>query len=299
MKPPDRSHEPSAARSFLYVPGDNQGMLARALERDADAVIVDLEDGVRQADKEAARKITATWIADNHGTSTDIWVRVNPSDELLGSDLDAVVGPGLRGVYLPKAASSASIELVSDALTDLETSRGLPPNSIHIAPLLETASSILEIPAIASASRVSHLALGETDLAADLKMHPSLDGRELNPIRMAVVVASAARCLKRPIAPVLTSFQDLEALRSTSMMFRRMGYAGRAAIHPTQIKVINDAFSPSNTEIESARDILARFERAQAIGDAVTVAEDGSLIDEAVVRRARVTLDTARPGRSS
>ena len=226
---------------------------------------------------------------------TALSVRLNPSPGLLESDLGAVVGRGLVGVYLPKASSATDVQRASQMIDELEDTKGLRPGSIRIVPLLETAASVLDIPAIAASPRVSHMAIGETDLAADLGMHPSPDGHELNPIRLSVVVASSANGLKRPIGPVQTAFEDLGALRSTSLMLRRMGYGGRAAIHPSQIPVINDAFSPTQDEIESASDVLERFNAAQGVGMAVTVAEDGSLIDEAVVRRARLTLAESSP----
>lgn len=112
----------------------------------------------------------------------------------------------------------------------------------------------------------------------------------MNPIRTSIVIASAAARINAPIGPVDTAFRGLESLRSTSMAVRRMGYGGRAAIHPDQIPIINAAFSPTMEEVMFARGILDRFGAAQAAGGAVAVAEDGSFIDEAVVRRARITL---------
>jgi len=291
----DRSQHPLPARSFLYVPGDNQTMLSKALTRGADAVILDLEDGVPIAIKDTARKIVAAWIDHNRDSSTQRWVRLNPDLDLIESDLDAVVTGGLDGVYLPKVTSATDVERTSTMIGALERTRNLQPETVRIAPLLETAESILEIPAIAAGPRVSHMALGETDLAADLGMHPSPDGREMNPIRISVVVASAAHGLNRPVGPVQTAFQDLDSLHTTSEMLRRMGYGGRAAIHPTQVAIINEAFSPTGAEIAAAHDVVDRFEKARASGAAVTVAADGSLIDEAVVRRARVTIGPSRP----
>jgi len=126
-------------------------------------------------------------------------------------------------------------------------------------------------------------------------MRPSPDGRELDPIRISVVVASAAAKINPPIGPVDTKFRDLESLRATSRQLRQMGYGGRAAIHPDQIPIINEAFSPTPEELAAARDIVHRFDEAQQAGDAITLAEDGSLIDEAVVRLARLTLSHRSP----
>jgi citrate lyase subunit beta/citryl-CoA lyase len=289
------SYDPSTARSFLYVPGDSPGMLSKALTRGADAVIVDLEDGVSPSAKVSARSTASEWISNNAETSIELWVRVNPSSDLLDDDLGATVQRGLFGVYLPKASSAENVRSVAQILDRLEYAHDLPSGSIQIAPLLETASAILEMSEIAASPRVSHIAIGEADLAADLGMNPSPDGRELNPVRLSLVVASAAVGLARPIGPVQTAFEDLDSLRSTSMHLRRMGYRGRAAVHPMQIPVINETFLATRAEIDFARDVVDRFESAQADGAAVTVAQDGSLIDEAVARRARVILDELPP----
>jgi citrate lyase subunit beta/citryl-CoA lyase len=266
-------------------------MLAKALKRGADAVIIDLEDGVPASAKEDARLSASEWISDNAGSSTELWVRVNPTSELLGDDLAAAVRGGLRGVCLPKASSAAAVQNASLAIEKLESERGLPRGSVLIVPLLETASAIIEMSEIASSPRVSHMAIGEADLAADLGMNPSPDGHELNPIRLSLVVTSSACGLDRPIGSVQTAFEELDSLRSTSLDLRRMGYRGRAAVHPIQIPVINEAFSITPAEIADARDVVDRSESALAEGSAVTVARDGSLIDEAIVRRARVILD--------
>jgi citrate lyase subunit beta/citryl-CoA lyase len=287
-----RSQPPSGARSFLYVPGDASHMLAKALTRGADAVIVDLEDGVSRSAKVEARTSAAAWISKNSAESTELWVRVNPSVDLLREDLDAVVRVGLEGVYLPKASSADDKQRASTMIDELEEVRNLPRGTVSIVPLLETAAAILGMPTIAAAPRVAHMAIGEADLAADLGMHPSPDSHELNSMRTSLVVASSANGLNRPIGPVHTAFEDVDSLRTTSIELRRMGYRGRAAVHPIQVPVINEAFSATQGEVDAARDILERFESARAGGSAVTVAEDGSLIDEAIVRQARVTLGT-------
>lgn len=265
-------------------------MLSKSMQHGADALIFDLEDAVAAASKRSARDAVGSWLSGQQKTPTAIWVRVNPQADLLTDDLGAVVQPALTGIYLPKVSTPNDVEDVAEHLDGLEAGAGIEPGLLRIAPLLETAAGVLGAPAIAAAPRVSHIALGEADLAADLGMHPSPDGRELAPIRTALVVASAAAKLNPPIGPVYRAFRDLESLRETSRLLRRMGYGGRAAVHPGQIPVINEAFLPTDEELASARDLVDRLDAAQEEGRAVTVAEDGSMIDEAVVRRARQTL---------
>jgi citrate lyase subunit beta/citryl-CoA lyase len=277
------------------VPGDQPDMLAKATRRGADAVIVDLEDAVAPAAKTYARDTVGSWLSRQGESPTALWVRVNPQPDLLERDLAAVVHPVLRGVYLPKVSSTDEVEFVADRLDALEAAARIEPGRLRIAPLLETAAGILAAPRIAASTRVSHMSIGEADLVAELGMHPSPGRPELNPIRTALVVASAAAGLNPPIGPVETAFRDLDSLRTTSEALRRMGYGGRAAIHPDQIPIINAVFSPTVDELASARDIVDRFEAARREGGAVTVAEDGSLIDEAVVRLARITVASQNP----
>ena len=270
-------------------------MLAKATQRGADAVIIDLEDAVAHSTKTLARETVASWLARQTDNATAVWVRVNPQLDLLEDDLAAAVHPVLTGVYLPKVSSTSEIHFVATQLDAIEAAAGMPEGTVRIAPLLETAAGILAAPQIAASPRVSHVSIGETDLAAELGMRPSPGGEEMNSIRTAVVLASAAAGINPPIGPVDTAFRDLEGLRTTSEGLRRMGYGCRAAIHPDQIPIINAAFSPSPDELAAARDVVDRYETAQREHAAVTVADDGSLIDEAVVRNARRTLASHRP----
>ena len=294
---PVPTHPPTVApaRSFLYVPGDKPEMLAKATQRGADAVIIDLEDAVAHSAKSLAREAVASWLARQTDHAGAVWVRVNPQLDLLEDDLAAALHPTLTGVYLPKVSSTDEIDFVATQLDAFEAVARMPEGTLRIAPLLETAAGILAAQQIAASPRVSHMSIGETDLAAELGMRPSPGGEELNPIRMAIVLASAAAGINPPVGPVDTAFRDLEGLRTTSEGLRRMGYGGRTAIHPDQIPIINAAFSSTPDEVAAARDVVDRFETARRDGAAVTVAGDGSLIDEAVVRNARRTLISHNP----
>jgi citrate lyase subunit beta/citryl-CoA lyase len=281
------------ARSYLYVPGNRADMLAKATGRRADALIIDLEDAVAMTDKEATRLDVAEWISRQDAPAVDLWVRVNSQPDLIAHDVRAVSGPKLRGVYLPKVGSAEEVERLADLLCSVEEVAGMQQGAIQIAALVETARGLLALNQIATGPRVAHLALGEADLAADLGMDPSPDGRELASIRSAVVVASAAAEINPPIGPVDTDPTNLDHLAETSLALRRMGYGGRAAIHPDQIPVINSSFTPTDEETREALDKVARFE---ATNGGVTRASDGSLIDAAVVRRARLLLESAERG---
>ena len=266
-------------RSWLYVPGDRPDMLAKAAERGADALILDLEDGVAPAGKLEARKTVAAWLRDRGGgPAPEAWVRVNPDEP---EDVRAAFGPGLRGLVLPKVSSPDDIARVRAQVRDAD---------VPIVALIETAAGLLNAPAIATTPPVARLAIGEVDLAAELGLDPSPDGRELDPLRLQLVVASAAAGLEPPVAPVSRDFSDLEGLRDETERLRRLGFVGRAAIHPAQVAVINEVFTPTAEELDAARRLLARHTEA---GGGVTLDDAGLMVDEAVVRTARRKLALA------
>lgn len=279
------------ARSYLYVPADRQDRLARATSRGADALILDLEDAVAPSEKEAARANAAEWLRGEDQATPTVWVRVN-SGELMGADVPAVVCRGLAGISLPKASPEA-VRRLDGILADAERAGGLPPGSVAVNPLVETAEGVLRSPDIARAPRVSHLALGEADLGAELGLLPSEDGRELLPIRVWIVLASAAAGIGPPVGPVSTDYRDLTSLRRSSEGLRRMGFGGRSAIHPDQVPVINEAFTPSDAEVVEARQILDSHRGTVESGRGAGVGPDGRMIDEAVVRSARRVIELA------
>ncbi|MFC6929162.1 aldolase/citrate lyase family protein [Actinomadura yumaensis] len=129
--------------------------------------------------------------------------------------------------------------------------------------------------------------MGEADLRADLGVEPGPDGRELLFARSQVVMASAAARIEAPIAPVSTDFRDLDSLRASTLALKRLGFQGRACIHPDQLPVVNAVFTPSAQEVARARDLVERYDAAIAAGTGVCLDERGRLVDEAVVRSAR------------
>jgi citrate lyase subunit beta/citryl-CoA lyase len=146
---------------------------------------------------------------------------------------------------------------------------------------------VLELSGLAGSQGVVALAMGEVDLAADLRIEPSADGTELWPIRLSTVVASVAADLAPPIGPVWVAVRDLDGLASSTLELRRRGFGARQAIHPDQVGPINDAFTPSAHEVEQAVALLAG---AAAAGSGAWVDAAGRMVDEAVLRAARRTV---------
>ncbi len=279
---------PAAPRSYLYVPADRPARLDGARSRGADALIVDLEDGVAFPDKDRARTEAADWFGRQDTLGPQLWVRVNA--EAPEKDIRAVVSPALLGVVVPKA-DPESLVLIDQLLTQAEQSIGLPAGQLRVLPLIESARGLLLALDVARSPRVDRLGLGEVDLAAELGMAPGPDRAEMAPLRLQVVVASVAAGIGRPVAPTSTDFRDLGAFRVSAQVLLRMGFRGRTAIHPAQLPVIHEVFTPNEDEILAAEDLVSRFETARA---GVVTDAAGKMVDRAVVRSAREILGRSR-----
>ncbi len=278
----------AAARSYLYVPAGRPERLEKARGRGADALIVDLEDGVAVPDKDRARTDAAAWLSRQVPGTAQLWCRINA--ETLADDIHAVALPALLGVVVPKAEPE-SLAVVDSLLTQAEQKIGLPFGDLRVLPLIESARGLLLALDVARSPRVVRLGLGEADLAAELGMRPGPDRAEMAPLRLQVVVASAAAGIGRPVAPTSTDFRDLDVFRISGQALLRLGFRGRTAIHPAQLPVIHEVFTPSEDEILAAEDLLARF--AAAGGGVITDAA-GKMVDLAVVRSAREVLERPR-----
>lgn len=272
------------ARSYLYVPGDRHSFLAKALDRGADALIVDLEDAVAPADKATARETVRGWLNESHDTTVQFWIRVNSGDDLI-LDLNALAAAsGIAGYCLAKTENAAQVEHVAQVLDRTGSRAGLMP-------LLESANAIVGASAIAAAPRVQRLQIGEADLAVDAGVEPGPMGEELSWARSAVVFASAAAGLAAPVAAVSVNFRDLDLFARSTEASRRAGFFGRACIHPAQVPVANTAFNVPANVADRARALLERHREA---GVTTFVGPDGSMVDEAVLRAARRTVAQAR-----
>ena len=272
------------SRSALYVPGDAPEKLRSALGRGADELIVDLEDAVAPDRKALARDLVATWLDGLPPTDVEVWVRVNAGPAAL-DDIRAVApASGLAGVTLAKVESPEQVAAAAVLLEEL----GSPA---RIVPLLESAAGVLRAAEIAAAPRVHRLQVGEADLRADLGVTLGPDERELLWVRSQVVLVSAAAGIAPPIAPVSTDFRDLDALRASTEALARLGFMGRACIHPAQVATVNDVFTPTAEAVTEAEALLAAL---SAAGSGVALDARGRMIDEAVARQARLVLARRR-----
>lgn len=280
------------ARSFLYVPADRPELIQKALASDADAVILDTEDGVAPSNRQIAFEHACASVAREEETrGPERWVRLHPE---LAAHVQDLKGPGLRGLVVPEADDPAYLFDLATRLgsSDL-TGTAERKAGLALLPLIESARGLQRLGEICGSPGVLRVGMGEADLRADLGLDPGDDELELLPHRTAVVAASAAARLAPPIGSTSTDFRDLDRLRVTTNRLRRLGFRGRTAIHPDQLTIVNQIFTPSSDELAHARDVLDAFEQLQRDGRGAGVAADGTMIDEAVVRAARNTIRRA------
>ena len=267
-------------RSLLFVPAVRPDRFPKALATGADAVCIDLEDGVAPGAKETAREQALALLAAREPTAAEVSLRINDAKTPLGqTDLAALVDSGTRpdALMLPKVAGADEIRAVDAALA-----RG--GGALPLIVQLETAAGLLAAAEIATASpHVSTVFFGAIDLSADLGC--AVEWEALLYARSRVVLAAGAAGVSALDSPFM-DVPALDALAEETSRVRRLGFSGKAAIHPTQVPVIQKAFAPSAAETAWARKIVAEYERQQ--GGVLLV--EGQLIELPVVRSARRTL---------
>ena len=264
-------------RSLLFVPGTRPDRFASALASGADAIVFDLEDSVDPTRKTEARTAVAAFLSQPPSTSAALLVRVNSfGTAWYGQDIESVGGlQSVRAIVLPKAEVPAHVAAAAKATI-----------SGRVIPLIETAGGVLNAASIAAAAEsIPALLFGAEDLTAQIGIPRTIDGDELVFARSHVVLA-ATSVGADAIDAVFINITALDDLRRDALRARAMGFRGKMAIHPSQIPVIHEVFSPSPEERAHAQRIVDAFERAQAQGEAV-IRLDDRMIDMPVVVRAK------------
>lgn len=280
-------------RSWMFVPGHRQRMIDKALGLDADALMLDLEDGVAPAEKDQARRLIGEALARERQPREPLrFVRINAiGHRRMEDDLAAVLRPGLDGLVLPKVESAAEVAAVESRVAAHEAACGA---RLRLLVAIESPAGLLAAPAIASCSdRVAGLMFGAEDFGRELGLPASRQGeaQELLYARSALVVAAASARVQA-VDGVWVDLRDPEGLERFALQSRRLGFTGMSSIHPSQVAPINAAFRPGAEEIDYARKVIAAYEEAAARGDG-SVAFGGQLIDRPIIERARRTLDLA------
>ena len=280
-------------RSLVFVPGNRANMLERARSFDADIIMVDLEDSVPPGEKATAGDMAREWVPALHGEGKRMMVRVNSLDTgLTRRELETVVCPELRGVSLGKVESVRDIRTLDGLLRPLEAAAGLGVGSLWVIPWIETAKAMWDARAIAESSpRVVAIAFGAEDFTNDMGIERTDTGEEVSVPRAMVPIAARAGDVGALDSPFVR-FRDPDALREDAGRARRMGYTGKFAIHPAQLEIINETFSPSADEIDYARRVVEAWDAAEAAGRG-SLALDGRMVDVPVVKRAQNLLALA------
>ena len=288
-------------RSWLFVPADRPRMLDKAYASGADALILDLEDSIGPASKGEARSSAFAFLRERRTTADRpfLYVRINSLDTMLNEgDLDMVMTAAPDGIVLPKAARGSDIALLDSRMAVREALHNIADGSTRIVAIAtETAAALFGLGTYAGASpRLAGIAWGGEDLAADVGALGTRDhGDWTEPFRLArnLCLFGAAAAGVPALDTVYTDFRDVEGLRRESRAAARDGFSGKLVIHPDQVAIVNEAFTPDAASIQRARRIVAAF--AASAGAGVT-SLDGSMLDRPHLKAAERLL--ARLGSS-
>jgi citrate lyase subunit beta/citryl-CoA lyase len=281
-------------RSLLFVPGNRPDLIEKARVTEADALVLDLEDAVPSGESAEARASVSSAISGIAAGGKGVYVRVNgfESSEWL-DDLLVVTVPGLTGLVLPKVSGPGDITAIERVVALAEQRNGVEPQTVDLQPLLETALGIQRAFAILTSSARIRSYFGGA--ARDGDVHRELgavfrrDGRESFMIRSKLLLEGRAAGVPYPISGTWADIEDLDGLRSYAEENRDLGYVGMYVIHPRHVAVVNEAFTPSDEELDWYRRVLDALQEAEAAGRGAATL-DGRMIDAAMASRARAIL---------
>ncbi|MGH3662105.1 MAG: HpcH/HpaI aldolase/citrate lyase family protein [Micromonosporaceae bacterium] len=289
---------PETLRSYLYASAARPEVLAKACFAGADAVVFDLEDSVHASRKDVARARTREAVREFGGSPApaarpQIHVRINHDQHGYSEpDLDAVVVDGLSALRLPRSVDPAEIEQVGRWL-DQRDARAPSGEPVAIYPTVESAAGVANVTRIAAAHpRVARIAFGVVDFLADIGVGSSAGGAAVTAARGQLVLHSRAAGIGAPVDGVHTAIDDDTGLRASALRAWEDGFSGKSVIHPHQLAVVHQVFSPSAAELVAAEQLLAASDMAAQRGEAALLL-DGGFVDPAVTARARALLDLA------
>lgn len=283
-------------RALLYMPGDNWKMITKSITLGVDSICMDMEDGTAVNKKAEARATIAKALQELDFGASEKLARINS----VGSgwekdDIEAVLPYKPDGIVIPKVESYEHVEWASKIIEDAELKNGWHVNSIRILIGVETAKGILNLKEIAAHPRLDAVIFGGEDFAASIGATRTKEATELLYARQAVIVACAAFDLQ-PLDIVTIDYKDLDALKTESEFGARLGFSGKQVIHPNQVPVVQEAFTPSDEAVAYARRIVETFEASQKEGKGA-YSLDGKMIDMPLLKNAQKVL--ARAGQKT
>ncbi len=279
-------------RSLLYVPANNPRFVARAHARDADAIILDLEDSVPPAEKAAAREALPRSVATAGRGGADVLVRVNRPLRMALADIEGAVRAGAAALWLSKTESAEHVRLLAEVVSEVEREQGSDPGSTKLVVVVESPAAWFRAGEIARADpRVVAMALGSEDFALEAGMTPDAETLYV-PKQTAHLAARAAGIMPLGFIGTVADYADAAAFAETVRRSRRFGFEGAACVHPSGVPVLNAELTPTADEVADAGKIVAAYEEAVGQGLGAIVV-DGKMVDAPVVERARRLLARA------
>ncbi len=282
-------------RSRLIMPVHQKKFVEKAYTRNADAIVLDLEDSVPDAEKLAARALVKEGIALAGKGGSDVIVRVNHEPELLEGDLECAVHPDLDAIYLPKCETADEILAVEKTIARLETMRGIKPGHVTINAVIETPRGYLNAEAIAAASsRIDSITLGNEDFCAAISLTGGLETQTgMLSLRMhLLVVARAYNKIPLGLIGTMTAFTDEGGFETLARLSAMHGFLGSSCIHPGNVEILNAAFSPAPEAIIKAKELVAALDAAYAEGKAA-ITLGGKMVDIAHYKKAKALIARA------
>ena len=277
-------------RSFLFAPGNHPRKVEKVFQVGADVVILDLEDAVTIAEKPATRATIVEALKKPHRGLG--YIRVNSLDtEFAWGDFAAVIGAWVDGIMLPKVETADQLQTADWVMAQLEREHGLEVGSIDLLPIIETGLGLHNIEAITMAgTRMRRVSFGAGDFTRDMNLVWTGLEQELAYARSRIVLASRAAGIEAPIDTVFIDLKDRVHLEISTQKALEFGFQGKLCIHPDQVGLVNDVFTPDEAEVTRAKKIIAAFKEAEASGSA-SIQVDGYFVDYPIVEKARRVLE--------
>lgn len=280
-----------AQRTWMFAPGNHPRKVEKVFTVGADVAVIDLEDAVAAAEKASTRDAVVAALQAPRPCRG--YVRINGTRSVwCFRDLFETLGPWLDGFVLPKVETPDQVQTVDWLMRSLERERGIEPGSLDLMPIVETARGMTNLESICAAgTRVRRVAFGAGDYHHDIHCELTPSEEALADARARLVRISRACGLESPIDTVVLHINDDARLRASAQRGRDFGFQGKLVIHPRQVEICNDIFTPTRAEVAHAHEVIAAFERAEAAGSA-SLQLDGYFIDYPIVDRARRILET-------
>lgn len=285
-------HRELVWRSILFVPVNIPRFVAKAPAIGADAILLDLEDSIAPSEKESARRDILPAAAMLAEAGQCVGVRINRPMSLAVRDIEAAIAPGVSFLAIPKVMSTDHLKLLDEVISERELVGGMPVGSTRLIAMIEDPEGYRNMHDIAvGQSRLAAMSLGTEDFAAALEIEPSIETLTM-PKQALVIAARAGAVLPLGIVGPTTNLSDMVAFQQAAEMSARFGFTGSYAVHPGQVAILNQAFTPKPEAIDKARAVIKALEDAKVSG-AGAVQLNGRMIDKPVVERAERLLARA------